>query len=132
MHRPLGPNQPVPARDSISVAVAIPALNEGVEIWIHELPPEAELRILWTEDEEAWIYAAEGTRFSRTGRRLEAFGPPGPVRIEIPRGVQSVIVGLDDTVLLRKTGQELEILGPAQERTPSEIRFKAPGRSNDG
>jgi hypothetical protein len=110
---------------------AIPVLDEGVEIWIHELPPEAELRVLWTDGEEAWIYAAEGTRFSRTGRRLEAYGPPGPVRIEIPRGVQNLIVGLDDTVLLRKTGEDLEISGPAQERTPSEIRFEAPGRSND-
>lgn len=110
----------------------IPALGNGVEIWIHDLSADAELRILWTDGEEAWVFAPEGTRFNRTDGRLEAFGPPGDVRVEIPRSFARVTVGLNESVLLRKSGEEVEILGPVQERTPSEIRFDALGRSNAG
>jgi hypothetical protein len=113
------------------IGAAIPALSGGIEIWIHDLPDEAELRVLWTEDDEPWIYAGEGTRFSSEDGRLEAWGPPGAVRIEIPRTLRQVIVGLDGAVLLRKRGEEVEILGPVQQRTPSEIRFKTPGSTND-
>jgi hypothetical protein len=113
------------------VGAAIPAPAGEVEIWIHDLPDEAELRVLWVEGEEPWIYAGEGVRFNLEDGRLEAFSPPGAVRIEIPRTLRQVIVGLDGTVLLRKAGDEVEILGPVQQRTPSEIRFEAPGSTND-
>jgi hypothetical protein len=110
----------------------IPVTAEGVEIWIHGLPSDAGLRVLWTDGQEAWIYAGDGTRFTSTDRRLEAFDPPGTVRIEIPRTLARVTLGLDGEVLLRKSGGELEILRPVQERSPTEIRFEPPPLSNDG
>jgi len=111
---------------------SIPALSQEVEIWIHDLPGEAELRVLWIDGEEAWVYAGEGTRFNRVDGRLEAFSPPGAVRVEIPRDLRRVVVRLDGKVLLRKSGGEVEIFGPVQQRTPSEILFEAPGSTNDG
>ena len=110
----------------------IPGLAGGVEIWITDLPDGAGLRVLWTDGEEAWAYAGEGTRFNSVDGRLEVFSPPGAVRLEIPRIFQRVVVGLDGGVLLRKAGGELEILAPVQEQTPSEIRFEAPSSTNDG
>jgi hypothetical protein len=112
--------------------VSVPALEGGVEIWIRDLAPEADLRVLWTDGDEAWVYAGEGTRFNRAEGRLEASGPPGAIRVEIPRTLRHVVLGLNGTVLLRKTGEELEITGPVQERSPSEIRFEGLGGSNDG
>ena len=111
---------------------SISASAQGVEIWIHDLPTEADLRVIWVDGDEAWIYAGEGTRFNRIGGRLEAFAPPGAVRVELPRNLRQVVVGLDGSVLLRKSGDDVEILAPTQERTPTEILFDAPGTTNAG
>ena len=111
---------------------SIPALAQGVEIWIHGLSSEAELRVVWIDGDEAWIYAGEGTQFNLEAGRLEAFSPPGAVRVEIPRNLEHVVVGLNGSILLRKSGAEVEIVGLVQERTPSEIVFEAPESANDG
>ncbi len=110
---------------------SILASTQGVEIWIHDLPPQAELRVVWIDGDEAWIRAGEGTRYSLEGGRLEAFSPPGAVRVEIPRNLGQVVVGVNGSILLRKTGGEVEIVGTVQQRTPSEILFEAPGSTND-
>ena len=121
-----------PGAGLAETGASIPASTQGVEIWIHDLPAEADLRVIWIEGDEAWIYAGEGTRFNRVGGRLEAFGPPGAVRVELPRNLRQVVVGLDGSVLLRKSGDDVEILAPIQERTPTEILFDAPGKTNAG
>jgi hypothetical protein len=107
------------------------ASPQGLEIWIHDLPAEAEIRVVWVEGEEAWIYSGEGTRFNRETDRLEAFSPPGPVRVEIPRTLNQVVVGRNGAILLRKSGGELEIVGRVRQRTPSEIIFGPPWPPND-
>ncbi len=131
----VAPEDPTPStstQDLEETGAGIPAYAGGVEIWIHGLTAESDLRVLWTDGEEAWIYAGEGTRFTSTDGRLEAFGPPGPVRVEIPRSVGRVLLGLDGEVLLRKSGGGLEILGPVLERSPSEIRFEPLPPPNHG
>ena len=121
-----------PTSDLPETGAGIPASTDGVEIWIHDLRLESKLSIIWVDGEEAWVYAGEGTRFNRVNSRLEAFAPPGAVRVEIPRSLRQVVVGLNGSVLLRKAGGEVEILAPAQQRTPSEIVFDAPGSTNAG
>jgi hypothetical protein len=121
-----------PGQDAAQSGAGIAVSSEGLEIWIHGLSSQADLRVQWTDGEEAWVYAGEGTRFTSTDGRLEAFDPPGLVRVEIPMRAGRVVLGLDGSVLLRKSAGELEILGPVQERTPSEIRFKPPGPPNGG
>lgn len=112
--------------------VGITALSQGVEIAIRDLSSSAALRVVWTDGTEAWVFAGEGTRFNRDEGLLEALSPPGDIRLEIPRTLQRVVVRLDGSVLLRKVGDEVEILGPVQERTPSEILFEKREPTNDG
>jgi len=128
---PGGPETAPPEAGLPETGASISALGGKVEIWIHDLPSDAELRILWTDGAEAWVYAGEGTRFNGVAGRLDAFSPPGAVRLEIPRSLGSVVVGLEGSLLLRKSGGEVEILAPVQERTPSEILFESPGGTND-
>ncbi|MBT8396958.1 MAG: hypothetical protein HKO65_20210 [Gemmatimonadetes bacterium] len=110
----------------------IPIQEGRVEIWIHGLTHEAGLRVLWTDSEEVWIYAGEGTRFNSADNLIEAFDPPGTVRVEIPTDLNEVILGLDGIVLLKKSRGELEIRGPVEERSPTEIRFEGRGSTNNG
>ena len=94
-----------------------------IEIRIQGLGADAELRVQWVEGEEAWVYAGEGTRFSSVVGRLDAFDPPGDTRVVIPGDSREVSLYLNGRLLLRKSGAELEVLGPVEERTPSEILF---------
>lgn len=122
------PEREVPPETGVGITVP----SEGMDISVHGLLPGAELRLLWTDGEEAWIHAGEGTRFNRTGGRLEAFSPPGDVRIEVPRSTPYMVVRLDGVMLLRKTGSDLEIMGPVLESTASEIRFGPFGTAGIG
>jgi hypothetical protein len=122
---PLAPVEEM--QEDLGPGAGIPAVDGSVEIWIHDLPDDSELRVRWTDGEEAWIFAGQETRFNLQDGKLEAFSPVGPVVVEIPRGLSRVVVGLDGRVLLQKSGEEIEILGPIQERTPFEILFEAPG-----
>lgn len=125
------PDESEPAsQEYAGPGAGIPAASGTVEIWIHDLPSDADLRVRWTDGDEAWIFAGEETRFNLEAGRIEAFSPTGPVVVEIPRNLNRVVVGLDGSVLLRKSGEEVEILGPIQHRTPTEILFHAPGNPN--
>jgi hypothetical protein len=138
---PPGGQERLQQRSRSDSPAALPGIDETgaglsvedgtVEIWIHHLPEEAELRVLWVEGQEAWVYAGESTRFNRSEGRLEAFDPPGAVRVEIPRNAGRVTLGLDGEIILSKVGDELEIRGPVRQRTPSEIRFAPSGVPND-
>jgi hypothetical protein len=102
-----------------------------IEIRIQGLGAEADLRVQWAEGKEAWVYAGEGTRFNSIAGRLEAYDPPGSIRVVIPRDSREVTLYLNGRVLLRKSGGDLEVLGPVEERSPSEILFGPSGGGND-
>jgi anti-sigma factor RsiW len=121
-----------PAPDVLAEAGAgIPMRGDAVEIVIREMDPGAELVVRWTDGEEAWVFAGEGTRFNTVAGRLEATAPPGGVRIEIPRDASAVDVILNGNLLLRKTNGEVELRGDVLDRTPSEIRFAPSGPPNE-
>jgi hypothetical protein len=109
------------------IGASILAGEEGVELWIRGLPAGADLRVVWVDGNMAGIFAGEGTRFRTEPGRLEAEAPPGAVRVEIPRSLSRVVVGVDGRVLVRVSGDEVDILGPIQRRTPMEVLLRPGG-----
>jgi hypothetical protein len=109
------------------IGASILAGEEGVELWIRGLPAGADLRVVWVDGNMAGIFAGEGTRFRTEPGRLEAEAPPGAVRVEIPRTLGRVVVGVDGRVLVRVSGDEVDILGPIQRRTPMEVLLRPGG-----
>jgi hypothetical protein len=107
---------------------SIPVSQEGVELWIRELPQGATVRVEWIDGDQVGIFAQEGTRYRTELNRLEAQGPPGDVRVELPRSLTDVLVGADDQLLLRLSGGELELPGPVSSRSPEAIVFGFEGR----
>jgi hypothetical protein len=109
------------------IGASILAGEEGVELWIRGLPAGADLRVVWVEGDMAGIFAGEGTRFRTEAGRVEAQAPPGAVRVEIPRSLGSVVLGVDGIVVLRVSGGEVDTFAPVQRRTPMEILFRPGG-----
>jgi len=110
-----------------NVGATLAATTEGVELRVSGLSETASLRVVLVEGDRAGIFAGEGTRFRSETRRLEAFDPPGDVRVEIPRDATTVTVTVNGEVYLEKTKEGLELLGPVRTRTPTEVRFGPSG-----
>lgn len=106
-----------------TVGATLRATSEGLELRVVGLRPGALLRVVLVEGDQAGIFAGEGTRFRTESRRMEAAGPPGDVKVEIPGGAADVILYVNDRVYLRKTEEVLEVPGPVLSRTTDEIIF---------
>jgi hypothetical protein len=99
-----------------------------IQVVLSGLPPGSTLDVVWTDRATARIVAAAGSSFSFGEGRAEAVVPPGPVRVELPRGASAVSVEVDGRMYLRRAADGLEILVPAAEHTAERIRFIAPER----
>jgi hypothetical protein len=98
-----------------------------MELHVRDLSPHSSLTVLLVEGDRAGVFSEEGTRFHTEEGRLQASGPPGDVTLEIPSGAGPITVFVNGEVYLRKTDRGMEILGPVQARTPTEIRFGPSG-----
>lgn len=108
------------------VGATLPVSGQEIEIRVEMPGGEGALWVILVEGTRAGIFAGEGTRFRTEEALLEARGARGEVRLEVPLGVSRVVVTVNGEVYLRKTGEELEILGPVTDRTPGEIHFALP------
>ena len=113
------------------VGATLPVGQGGLELQVRDLSPLASLTVHFVEGNRAGIFSEEGTRFRTEGGRLEASDPPGDVTLEIPSGASPITVVVNGEVYLRKTAGGLQILGPVQTRTPTEIRFGPSGSRPD-
>jgi hypothetical protein len=115
------------------VGASLPVKEGRMTIRIEEVKEGAEITVQLVAGDQVGIYSGEGTRF-RTGIRLvEARGAPGNLRVELPQGSGECEIVVEGQVYLRQVGGELEVLGPVQSQTPSEIRFapwSSPGERN--
>jgi hypothetical protein len=99
-----------------------------IQVVLSGLPPGSTLDVVWTDRATARIVAAAGTSFSFGEGRAEAVVPPGPVRVELPRGASAVSIEVDGRMYLRGAADGLDVLVPAAEHTAERIRFIAPER----
>jgi anti-sigma factor RsiW len=104
----------------------------GVELWIQEVPARAEVTVVFLAGDRAGVFAGAGTSYRTGSGRLEASGPPGPVRVELPRGAARAEVRVNGQVVLRRTAAGTEVLGEVARRAEGAVVFVArpPGGSH--
>jgi hypothetical protein len=121
-----------PGTESPETGTRIAPGTDGVELGLFDLSDGAEIRVSWIDGDQVGIFAGEGTRFRTEAGRLEAYGPPGAVRIEIPSALSRVLLTVDGRILLRKRGADVEILGSVRRQTPREVVFGPGTAPNEG
>jgi hypothetical protein len=129
---PPGENLLFPGTSTPEIGTRMAPSGGGIELALHDLQEDAEIRVLWISGDQAGIYAGEGTRFRSEEGRLEAHSPPGGVRVEIPSSVSRVLLTVDGRTLLRKTDSGVEIVGSVQRQTPREVVFGPGSGPNEG
>lgn len=70
-------------------------------------------------------FSGADTRFRRMADgRLEVMGGSGTIHIDVPRAVSSASLRVNEHIYLTMNGDEVDVTGPVEARTPGEISFR--------
>ncbi|NJD20868.1 MAG: hypothetical protein FIA95_16490 [Gemmatimonadetes bacterium] len=108
--------------------VRLPLAGGPLVVVLRGASPGTEIRVTWVPGDEAALFAPVGSRFTSGEGRLEAALAPGPVRVEVRRGVSPFSLEVNGSVLLRSSPQGLEVGGSVVERGAAGITFVVPPR----
>jgi len=104
--------------------------NGRIDI-VLDVPPGTEIEVALLAGERAGIFAPTGTSFSSASGRLEAHASAGPLRLELPRGVERASVRVNGrAVLVLRRGLVEAAPGGATGDLATEasrMTFRAPG-----
>jgi len=113
------------ASETTGVRVSVPA--GPLSVVLRDVAAGSEVRVVLVPGTEAAVYAPAGSRFTSATGRVEARVAPGEVRVELPRGVESVSLEVGGRIYLRSSGEGLDVPGPVTSRSDDEIVFRIPG-----
>jgi hypothetical protein len=112
-----------PLSEGELVGATLLGTGQEVNLVLVGVAEGAEIRVLFVEGEAAGVFAEEGTHFRTEDGTLEAANPPGAVRVELPRDPIPLTLRVNGRILLRRTPEGLEIMGPVRSRSSDEILF---------
>jgi len=113
------------APESTGVRLSVP--SGPLRVVLHDVAPGTDVRVRLVPGTEASVYAPAGSRFTSAAGRVEARVTPGAVRVELPTGVDPVVLEVGGRIYLRSTEAGLEVPGPVVTRTEDEVLFRIPG-----
>ena len=119
---------PAAEAPTAEAGVRLPLAGGSLAVILRGAQPGTEIRVTWVPGDEAALFAPVGSHFTSGEGRLEATLAPGPVRVEIRRGLPRLSLEVDGSVLLRATSQGLEVEGGVVERDAAGITFVVPRR----
>ena len=117
-----GRQAPGGERDEVGAGVAL--VDGRVEVTVQDLPSEAQVNVLLVEGTRAAIFGPQGTRFRTEAGRIQAVGPRGDVRIELPRSAARARLVVNGQTYLTMTDGRVEITGPVERRGEAGIWFR--------
>lgn len=104
--------------------VSLPLLNGRIEIEVVEPAPDAYLRVVLVETDQASVRATGARYRTAAGRITVIGGTAADIRVELPRTAAAARVTVDGQLYLQKRGANLELLKPPVDSTATEIRFR--------
>ena len=112
---------------SPTAGVGVAAADGNVRIVLSQVAPGAEVEVAFVDGVMASVAAGESATFSTAPGVVEVSGAGTPIRVEIPRSVESATVEVDGALFLRKVGARIELAGPTEDSTAAAILFRVPG-----
>jgi hypothetical protein len=112
----------VPSEETAGVRIAV--AGGSLQVFLTGVAADAEIQVRWVAGTEAAVFGPVGSRFTSAAGRIEATLVPGPVRVELPRGVVPTSLVVDGRIYLSRTSDGLKVLGPVLRRDESGIVFR--------
>jgi hypothetical protein len=111
-----------------STGVRLDAAEGPLRVILKGAAHESAIEVRWVSGTEAAVFAPVGSRFTSAQGRLEAVLVPGPVRVELPRGVTPTALEVDGRVYLLRRADGVDITGPVLRRDADGVVFRTPSR----
>jgi len=106
------------------ISVAVP--DGRIAVIVRGPAPGSAIDVVWTEGVTASVSAPPGSGFSYADGRVEVDAAAGAMLLELPRAAAFVSLEVDGRIFLQRSGERLDVPGPAAERTDAGIRFVVP------
>ena len=108
--------------------VLVDPLNGTVRVDLRDAGTRLGVRASLSDAAQAGVFAtgaAADARFDTGPGRIEVVGAgSGELRIELPRGASSATVTVNGVEYLRKEGDQLRLVAPAEDSAGAEVRFR--------
>lgn len=108
------------------IAVALP--DGRIAVIVRGAEPGSAIDVVWAAGATASISAPPGSAFSYADGRVEVDAAAGPILVELPRAAAFASLEVDGRIFLERSGERLDVPGPAIERTDESIQFLVPAR----
>lgn len=118
---PMAEEEAAPAATGIRLRAVAP-----LRVNIRGLPAGAEVEVRWVVGDEVALFAPVGSRFTTSDGSVEALVNRGPVTVEIPRTTVPATLEVGGRIYLRRTGDGLDVSGPAVSRSDAAVTFRLP------
>lgn len=119
---------PQEAARARAAALAVPLEEGRIAVVVRRAPGGASIEVAWTDGPEAGVSAPPGSSFAYGVGRIEVDAVSGPVRIQLPRGATLASVVVNGVEYVRRSGDEVEVMGQTIERSENLLRFSVPER----
>lgn len=112
------------AAPAAGISVGVP--DGRITVVVSGAEPGTVIDVRWVERATARVSAPSGSGFTYADGRAEVEAAPGPIEVDLPRAAEAASLVVDGRVFLERIGAELDVPGPAVERTDARIRFVVP------
>lgn len=125
----VSPPAPAPPDESIdteATGIRLDVKTGQLRVVLQDAAPGTEIQVQWVPGTESAVFAPVGSRFTSAQGRIEARVTPGPVSVELPRGVNSVVLQVGDRTFLRKSEAGVNVIEAPLTRSDDGFVFRIP------
>ncbi len=115
--------EPVPTE---ATGVRLDVRTGALRVVLRGVASGTEVQVRWVPGTESTVFAPVGSRFTSAEGRIEAQVTPGPVGVDLPQGVASVVFQVEDRTYLEKSDAGIDVRGPTLSRSKSGLVFLIP------
>ncbi len=114
------------AQGSPDAGISVPVSDGRIVVIVRGAAPGSAIDVVWAAGTTATISAPPGSAFSYADGRVEVDAAAGPILVELPRAAGFASLEVDGRVFLERSGERLDVPGPAAARTDASIQFVVP------
>jgi hypothetical protein len=108
------------------ISVAVP--RGSIAVIVRGAEPGSVIEVVWVDRPTARVSAPAGSQFTYADGRAEVDAAAGPVEVELPRDAALASLEVDGRLFLERSGEHLDVPGPAVTRSDARLRFLVPAR----
>jgi hypothetical protein len=118
----------VATQGSPPAGISVAVRRGSIAVIVRGAEPGSVIEVMWVDRPTARVSAPAGSQFTYADGRAEVDAVAGPVEVELPRDATFASLEVDGRLFLERSGEQLDVPGPAVTRSDARLRFVVPAR----